>query len=75
MEPRRVRDFVLRFYGGDINETFQQGLRYYYANKLETEADRKKMEELIRMVEYKPNAEESKRKGLERKAAGCREKK
>lgn len=66
MEPRRVRDFVLRFYNGDVNETFQQALRYYYANKLETEADRKKMEELIRMVECKLEPSESKRKGLER---------
>ncbi len=66
MEPRRVRDFILRFYNGDINETFQQALKYYYANKLETDADRKKLGELIRLVEYKPKATESKRKGLER---------
>jgi len=66
MEPRRVRDFVLRFYTGDINETFQQALQYYYANKLEGEADRKKLGELIRLVEYKPKVTESKRKGTER---------
>ncbi len=67
MEPRRVRDFVLRFYNGDINETFQQALRYYYANKLESDGDnRKKLGELIRLVEYKPKTAESKRKGLER---------
>lgn len=66
MEPRRVRDFVLRFYNGDINETFQQALRYYYANKLESDGDRKKLGELIRLVEYKPKTTESKRKGLER---------
>lgn len=66
MEPRRVRDFVLRFYTGDINETFQQALQYYYANKLESEADRKKLGELIRLVEYKPKVAESKRKGTER---------
>lgn len=66
MEPRRVRDFVLRFYTGDINETFQQALQYYYANKLESEADRKKLGELIRLVEYKPKPAESKRKGAER---------
>ena len=66
MEPRRVRDFVLRFYTGDINETFQQALQYYYANKLESEADRKKLGELIRLVEYKPKVIESKRKGTER---------
>jgi len=66
MEPRRVRDFVLRFYTGDINETFQQALRYYYSNKLESEGDRKKLGELIRLVEYKPKVAESKRKGTER---------
>lgn len=66
MEPRRVRDFVLRFYTGDINDTFQQALRYYYSNKLESEADRKKLGELIRLVEYKPKVAESKRKGTER---------
>ncbi len=66
MEPRRVRDFVLRFYNGDINETFQQALKYYYSNKLETDADRKKLGELIRLVEFKPKTGESKRKGLER---------
>lgn len=67
MEPRRVRDFVLRFYTGDINETFQQALQYYYANKLESDVDRKKLGELIRLVEYKPKPAESKRKGTERK--------
>ena len=66
MEPRRVRDFVSQFYTGDINETFQQALQYYYANKLESEADRKKLGELIRLVEYKPKVTESKRKGTER---------
>jgi len=65
MEPRRVRDFILRFYNGDINETTQQALRYYYANKLESDADRKKLGELIRLVEYKPKPGESKRKSLE----------
>ncbi len=66
MEPKRVRDFILRFYSGDINETFQQALKYYYVNKLEDEADRKKLGELIRLVEYKPKVAESKRRGAER---------
>ena len=65
MEPRRVRDFVLRFYTGDINETFQQALRYYYSNKLENKADRDMFEELIRVVEYKPTVVPSRRKGIE----------
>ena len=66
MEPRRVRDFVLRFYNGDINEAFQQALRYYYANKLESDVDRKKLEELIRLVEYRPKTIGSQRRGTER---------
>ncbi len=66
MEPRRVRDFILRFYNGDVSQTFQQALEYYYANKLETEADKKKLGELIRLVEYMPKTIESKRKGFER---------
>jgi MoxR-like ATPase len=68
MEPRRVRDFILRFYNGDINETFQQALRYYYSNKVESDVDRKQLEELIRLVECHPIAPPSKRKGVERDA-------
>jgi AAA domain (dynein-related subfamily) len=65
MEPRRVRDFILKFYNGDINETFQQALQYYYANKLETKVDKEKLSEIIRTVEYIPKVVESKRKGLD----------
>ncbi|HOX96948.1 MAG TPA: AAA family ATPase [bacterium] len=65
MEPRRVRDFILRFYNGDITETMQQALRYYYVNKLENEVDKKKLEELVRLVEYTGPKGETKRKGLE----------
>lgn len=65
MEPKRVRDYVLRFYSGDINKTFQEALEYYYANKLESEEDRDKLRELIRNVVYHPKAGESKRKGLD----------
>ncbi len=64
MEPRRVRDFILKFYNGDINETFQQALQYYYANKLESKVDKDKLSEIIRTVEYRPRTEESKRKSL-----------
>lgn len=66
MEPRRVRNFVTRFYNGDINETFQEALRYYYKNKLESDEDKAKLEELISHVAYTPKVE-SKRKGAERK--------
>ena len=71
MEPRRVRDFVLRFYNGDVNETFQQALKYYYSNKLESEIDRAKLNELIRNVCYVAKPSDSKRKGLERAPAAA----
>jgi MoxR-like ATPase len=66
MEPRRVRDFVLRFYNGDVNETFQRALTYFYVNKLESDVDRAKLAELIRLVETRQVAPASKRKGFER---------
>lgn len=69
MEPKRVRDFVLAFYNGDINETFQNALRYYYSNKLESEIDRAKLEEIIRHVEYIAPQNVSQRKGIEEEVA------
>ncbi len=50
----RVIQFVQMFYNGDINETFQKALRYYYSNRLESSEDRAKVEELINHVEYTP---------------------
>ncbi|MEM3112573.1 MAG: AAA family ATPase [Candidatus Anstonellales archaeon] len=69
MEPRRVRDFILAFYNGDINKTFQAALRYYYANKLDSQTDRDKLEELIGHVEYVPPKNVSQRRGFERETA------
>jgi len=65
-EPRRILDFIMAFYNGDINETFQTALRYYYANKLDSEVDKAKLEELIRHVEYIPPQNVSQRRGFER---------
>lgn len=67
-EPRRVRDFVLQFYNGDINQTVQTALRYYYSNKLESDVDRAQLEELIRHVEYIPPQNASQRRGFDRTA-------
>jgi len=64
VEPKRVYNFVRNFYNGDLNETFQKALRYYYLNKLESDDDKQKLEEALRLVEYIPKTE-SKRKGLE----------
>lgn len=70
MEPRRVRDFVLAFYNGDINDTFQTALRYYYANKLDSAVDKAALEELIRTVEYREPIQNvaSQRRGVDRDA-------
>ncbi len=71
MEPRRVRDFVLAFYNGDINDTFQTALRYYYANKLDSAVDKAALEELIRTVEYREPIQNvaSQRRGIDRDTA------
>lgn len=61
MEPHRVSSFVARFYNGDISETFQRALRYYYANKLESAEDRQKIEEMINHVVYVPPVESARR--------------
>lgn len=66
MEPKRVRDFVLAFYNGDINETFKSALNYYYVNKLDSEIDRRKVGELIRHVEYIAPQNTSQRRGVDR---------
>jgi MoxR-like ATPase len=66
MEPKRVRDFVLQFFNGDINETFQKALRYYYSNKLDSDTDRQKLEEIIRNVEYIAPQNTSQRRGADR---------
>ena len=64
MEPRRIRDFVLRFYNGDITETFRYALQYYYVDKLESETDRQKLLELIEYVSVSFSCN-SKRRGLD----------
>ncbi len=67
MEPRRVKEFVQQFYNGDINETFQKALQYYYSNKVESKQDKQKLDELIKHVAYVPQ-EATQRRGAEREA-------
>lgn len=73
MEPKRVRDFVLTFYNGDINETFKTALKYYYVNKLDSDLDRQKVEELIKYVEYVDEQKTSQRKGVSRETIKTKE--
>jgi len=64
VEPKRVYNFVRHFYQGDLNQTFQSALRYYYLNKLESHDDKAKLEEALRLVEYVPQTE-SRRRSLD----------
>lgn len=61
MEPARIANFVATFYNGDLSETFQRALRYYYVNKLERGEDRQKLEELINHVSYVPPVDSRRR--------------
>lgn len=65
-ERKRFLLYIKMFYSGDITETAQEALKYIYASRLESDEDKKKLEELISHVQYIPKAE-SKRKGLEQK--------
>jgi len=72
-ESDRVTDYVLHHYRGDITETFQHALEFYYLNKLESQADRDKLSNLIKMVAVETEDKESKREGLVKKAAKKKE--
>lgn len=67
MEPRRVRDFILHFYMGDINEAFAQALEYHYMDKLESNEDKAKIRELARHV-VTTSGRKSNRRGLDGKS-------
>jgi hypothetical protein len=43
----------MNFYRGDITETFQEALRYYYIGKVLDQKDKKQLEELVKHVMYK----------------------
>lgn len=57
-EPRRVREYISRFYKGDITQTMQDALRYIYAGKLLSK-DRVKLEEIIRKISFEPQQNEN----------------
>lgn len=50
VEPRRVRDYILTFYNGNITQTMQDAVRFLYRNKLESKADREKLDEAIALL-------------------------
>lgn len=61
MEPARVISYVRTFFRGSLTESFQEALRYYYVNKLESAEDRQKLDELIKLVEYTPKTDTRRR--------------
>ena len=63
----------MRFYNGDINDTFQAALRYYYSNKLDTDVDKAKLDELIQHVEYIAPQNTSQRRGVDRSSTAVPE--
>ena len=64
-ERRRVFKFIRTFYRGDITETFQRALRYFYSSKLQDAEDKEFLEEQIKHIVYVPPVE-SRRKSAER---------
>lgn len=60
-EQRRFTNFIARFYNGDITETAQRALRYYYLGKVESDEDRTKLENLLSLVQYTPDPNKRRR--------------
>ncbi|HMB65236.1 MAG TPA: WG repeat-containing protein, partial [Patescibacteria group bacterium] len=63
-ELRRFQQFILRYYNGDITETAQRALRFYYAGKLQDQKDKQKLEELINYIHYE-SPSDSRRRSVE----------
>ncbi len=61
MELRRVRDYIARYYNGDITETMWAALDYYYIGKVESDDDREKLSELVRHVAWRPPSDSRRR--------------
>jgi MoxR-like ATPase len=61
---RRMMDFAVRFYDGDIYGTFRRGMEYYFQNRFESKEDRAQVAELIARFK-EPDKGISKRKNLD----------
>jgi midasin (ATPase involved in ribosome maturation) len=57
----RIMQFVQMFYNGDLSQTFQQALKYYYSNRLESDEEQAMVEEKINHVVYVPPVESTRR--------------
>ncbi|MEK7540845.1 MAG: AAA family ATPase [Patescibacteria group bacterium] len=61
-----ILEYIARFYKGDINETVNNAFETCVVGMYSSEADRKKIREMLNQAAWKPPVTESKRKGLER---------
>ena len=62
-EPMRVVDFITHFFNGDITQTINQALHFYYLNKLESPQDKAAAQNLLQLVETTVTSNQ-KRRGL-----------
>lgn len=52
-EPGRIIAYVKRYFNGDISETFQNAIEFYYLPKLQSDEDREKLRNMIKDVQVK----------------------
>jgi hypothetical protein len=48
--PRRIKTYISKFYNGNINETMESALNYYYCLPLQESTDQKTVQKLTSMV-------------------------
>jgi MoxR-like ATPase len=50
----RMMQFISKFYRGDINDTLQKALQFYFVNRFISENDRNKVKEIMQHVGFTP---------------------
>jgi hypothetical protein len=68
-DVRRLFTFISSYYNGDLNETLQLAIEYYFVNRFESEIDRQKVREAGRMVEGAATAHSKRRAVVEEPTA------
>lgn len=67
-DVKRLFTFISSYYNGDLNETLQLAIEYYFVNRFESEIDRQKVREAGRMVEGAASANSKRRAVVEEQA-------
>jgi|GEM_PF-6454973 len=67
-DVKRLFTFVSSYYNGDLNETLQLAIEYYFVNRFESEIDRQKVREAGRMVQGAATAHGKRRAVVEEQA-------